>query len=30
MLIFDGSLAHASVSQTDASIRVNININLIQ
>jgi len=29
MLIFNGSLSHASVSQTDASIRVNINMDLM-
>jgi hypothetical protein len=29
LAIFDGSMKHASVSQTDTNIRVNININLI-
>tara|TARA_R100000963_G_C4628235_1_gene93933 strand:- start:217 stop:696 length:480 start_codon:yes stop_codon:yes gene_type:complete len=29
MLIFDGSLSHSSVSPTDTSIRVNINMDLI-
>jgi|TARA_E500000318_G_scaffold39949_1_gene38402 hypothetical protein len=29
MLLFDGSLEHASVAQTDEKVRVNINLNLI-
>ena len=29
MLIFDGSLKHATVPQTDTSIRVNINFNFV-
>ena len=29
IIIFDGSIKHASVSQTDTSIRVNVNFNLI-
>jgi hypothetical protein len=29
MLIFDGSLLHSSVSQTDESVRININMDLM-
>ncbi len=29
LIIFDGSMRHCSVSQTDENIRVNININLL-
>tara|TARA_E500000318_G_scaffold4074_2_gene4355 strand:- start:1620 stop:2120 length:501 start_codon:yes stop_codon:yes gene_type:complete len=29
MILFDGSLKHASVSQTDEALRVNINFNII-
>ena len=28
MILFDGSLRHASVAQTDSNVRVNININI--
>jgi hypothetical protein len=29
MIIFDGSISHAPMSQTDAKIRVNVNINFL-